>query len=512
LNLIILHYHFRPGGVRRVIELAAPDIVRSLAPNLNSVVLATGEAPDDTWLKTFSIQLLPLQVKCAVEPALRYLNEQPSTLELAANLQRFLSGLLPAHADTIVWAHNLGLGRNLPLADALNQASAASGARLILHHHDWWFDNRWSRWPEMRRTGYQRLPQVADALFGTSANCFHAAINQADARILKTNFGPRAEWLPNPGQPQPTPAPREVAAARKWLKAHLGDDAPVWLMPCRLLRRKNLAEALLLARWLHPEARLVTTGGPSSSEEEPYARTLRQAALQHGWRLHLSVLAGAERGKPSIPSLLECGEVVLLTSLQEGFGLPYLEATGARKPLLARALPNVMPDLEQLGFRFPHTYPEILADCSMFDLPAERLRQEHLYKRWRATLPGQARRVAGRPALLSCDTGSVPFSRLTLAAQLEVLSIPPEQSWAVCATLNPFLPRWQKLAREGKLRPAAWPSKATRRLEPRIYAQSWCELLERQLPPPKAAAAGKAQAEFINARVAGDNLYPLLWT
>ncbi|OYV85625.1 MAG: hypothetical protein B7Z73_13210, partial [Planctomycetia bacterium 21-64-5] len=46
------------------------------------------------------------------------------------------------------------------------------------------------------------------------------------------------------------------AAARycRWLSEQLGDDAPVWLMPCRLLRRKNLAEALLLARWLRPEA------------------------------------------------------------------------------------------------------------------------------------------------------------------------------------------------------------------------------------------------------------------
>ena len=41
---------------------------------------------------------------------------------------------------------------------------------------------------------------------------------------------------------------------------------------------------------------------------------------------------------------------MMLTSAQEGFGLPYLEAAALRKPLIARHLPNVVPDLLELGF------------------------------------------------------------------------------------------------------------------------------------------------------------------
>ena len=48
-NLVVVHYHLRPGGVRRIIELALPHIA-SAAPNpIESVVLATGEMPDKAW-------------------------------------------------------------------------------------------------------------------------------------------------------------------------------------------------------------------------------------------------------------------------------------------------------------------------------------------------------------------------------------------------------------------------------------------------------------------------------
>ena len=103
----------------------------------------------------------------------------------------------------------------------------------------------------------------------------------------------------------------------------------MWLLPCRLLRRKNIAEALLLTRWLRPEAWLVTTGGVSSAEEQAYADGLAAAAQTHGWRLRLGILHGDESQKPSVPELLAASEAVLLTSLQEGFGLPYLEAAAA---------------------------------------------------------------------------------------------------------------------------------------------------------------------------------------
>jgi len=93
------------------------------------------------------------------------------------------------------------------------------------------------------------------------------------------------------------------------------------------------------------EGWLVTSGGATSADEQPYTYDLGAAANRHHWRLRLGLLQGDETHKPSVAELLAVSEVVLLTSIQEGFGLPYLEAAVARRPLIARALPNIAPDL-----------------------------------------------------------------------------------------------------------------------------------------------------------------------
>src|SRR6185436_12774001 len=150
--------------------------------------------------------------------------------------------------------------------------------------------------------------------------------------ILSRQMGDGALWLPNLTEPSVPSATAHIRASRRWLRNKLAqEEAPVWVSPCRFLRRKNIAEALLLTRWLRPEAWLIVTGAASSADEIPCFRALETAARQHQWRLRLGVLAGGKAGKPGVADLLAVSEVVLLTSLQEGFGLPYLEATAAQR-------------------------------------------------------------------------------------------------------------------------------------------------------------------------------------
>jgi glycosyltransferase involved in cell wall biosynthesis len=200
-----------------------------------------------------------------------------------------------------------------------------------------------------------------------------------------------------------------------------------------LLRRKNIAEALLLTRWLRPEAWLVSTGGVSSADEQAYAWKLKTAARRHHWPLQLGVLGGGEWKKPSVAELLAASECVLLTSIQEGFGLPYLEAAAAGRPLIARALPNIAPDLERFGFDFPQYYREVQVPPELFDWDAEVRRQKKVFRAWKHNLPPACRSLAVEPALLrrARTPGPVAFSRLTLTAQLEVLAQPARKSWSV---------------------------------------------------------------------------------
>lgn len=508
MTLVIIHNHFRPSGVRRVIEIAAPELARHLSAK--TIVLASGERPDRTWLKRFALSVAPVLVENRTNDALAYFGEQSESAKMRQCLRSFLHSLLSDRRDAVVWAHNQGLGRNLLLTAELQRTCAALELPLVLHHHDWWFDNRWQRWPELRRAGFRTLARVAETIFNGGPNVRHIAINASDAAILATHLGSRTGWLPNPlvhGSPASAATTRR---SREWLEKVIGEKGPVWLMPCRLLRRKNIAEALLLTRWLRPEAWLVTTGGPSSSEEEPYAAALAEAAGRNQWRLCLGVLRGPEARQPGVDELLAASEVALLTSLQEGFGLPYLEAAAARRPLIARALPNIMPDLEHFGFQFPYTYSEILVPRCLFSWREELRRQERLYFSWRSQLPSVCRRIAGTPWLIKGVAGYVPFSRLTLVAQLEILSVPPEESWSASVPLNPFLPAWREAAEARKLLVPRWPAAAASRLGAPSYASKWSRLLERKSsrPLPRQAAA-HAQFEFIRDRLATGNLYPL---
>ncbi len=518
VRLVIVHYHLRPGGIRRVIELATPHLVRAALRPITRVVLATGQRADQQWHDHFIHQLSGIPVEVLVEPSFNYLSEQRRSPEcIKTRIHLTLRQLFSDsdRSDTLVWAHNLAVGRNLLLTRELAGACAARGIPLVAHHHDWWFDNRWVRWPEMRRFGVRTLADAAQTVFPQQNNVLHAAINHADAAILARHFGQRTLWIPNLSEPAPLPSRARVRAARRWLRGKLAHDgAPVWLLPCRMLRRKNVAEALLLTRWLRPEAWLVVTGAVSSADESPYFNTLERAAAVHHWRLRLGVLADDESRKPNVSELLAASEAVLLTSIQEGFGLPYLEAAAARRPLIARRLPNIAPDLDRFGFCFPQAYDEILIPPLVFDWRAERVRQQRRFNHWRAAMPAFARSLVPQPPILATKLpGAVPFSRLTLTAQLEVLANPLRQTWAACAPLNPFLETWRQRASDGELRVTTWPRSAKRWLSGEAYARRFFTALAAKPESWKSPFSPlRVQSDFIASKLDVRNLYPLLWS
>ena len=447
-NLVVVHYHLRPGGVRRIIELALPHIARATPNSLAAIVLATGEKPENDWREIVTRGLPGTPVHFFYEPAFRYLSEQRSSPEVIRRKVRSALEKLAqtwSPAETLFWAQNLALGRNLILSDELAKLSARSGLALLSHHHDLWFENRWARWSEMRTCGFRSLAAVARASFAAKARVCHVTINKLDYAVLSKHLGSQAKCMPNLSDRHGRPSRARIRAARDWLKSHLGDDRPIWIFPTRFLRRKNLAEAVLLARWLRPEGWFVTTAGVSSKDEQNYAQRLESMALREKWKARFRVL-DSNNSAPPIEDIVMASEVMLLTSAQEGFGLPYLEAAAFEKPLIARHLPNVVPDLLELGFSFPHLYEEIRIAPDLLDLKRERSRQQRLWREWKAAMPSLCRRLAKRPVLLNLPAGEpVPFSRLTLTGQLEVLAIAPEQSWEACLPANPLLRDWRAL-------------------------------------------------------------------
>src|SRR5262249_31124338 len=164
----------------------------------------------------FALHVGGVTVDIFVEPAFGYLSEQSSSRGTVTNRIRVALDRLLAGADgrnTLVWAHNLGIARNLILTRELVRACERRGVTLVAHHHDWWFDNRWLRWPEMRRFGFRTLAVAARTIFPETARVRHVTINRADARVLQHHFGKRvASWLPNLTPRDSAPEPLRVQA------------------------------------------------------------------------------------------------------------------------------------------------------------------------------------------------------------------------------------------------------------------------------------------------------------
>jgi hypothetical protein len=196
----------------------------------------------------------------------------------------------------------------------------------------------------------------------------------------------------------------------------------------------------------------------------------------------------------------------------EGFGLPYVEATAARRPLVARLVPGIAPDLARFGFRFPQAYEDLMIDPSLFDWAGEQRRQRALFRGWKERLPRGCRGWSGTPPLLGSARAprTVPFSRLTLTAQLEVLSQPIETSWRRCAALNPFLRTWRARAARGTLGVAPWPTGAGDWLGGVAYAAGFQSLLDaRSGPRVRPEAAMAAQMGLIREKLRSGKLFPL---
>jgi hypothetical protein len=170
--------------------------------------------------------------------------------------------------------------------------------------------------------------------------------------------------------------------------------------------------------------------------------------------------------------------------------------------------------LAKFGFTFPQSYQEVQVDPSLFDWRGERERQAQLFAEWKRLMPRAASQLAGEPAVLAAGKEScpVPFSRLTLTAQLEVLARPIEESWERCFPLNPFLRTWRERAVAGQLKISPWPRSAARWLGGLAYARRFLALVPPLLArAPRTGAGQAAQAQFLRSKLRGEYLYPILW-
>ncbi len=297
----------------RVVERA----VESLGKNAHCLFF-TGEAARGET---------PLQKKIREVPGLGYSTDQKfQSLELLRRARGAFGG------EPDVWhIHNHCLGKNPVLTQEVSNLAMA-GQKILLQIHDFAEDGR----PD----NYTNLGKLKDRLYPTASHIHYAALNQRDFNFLKAAGIPESNLhlLPNAVSPLSHPESR------------IANPEPLYVYPCRAIRRKNIGELLLWSAAM-PEAKFAVTLAPKNPEVKPIYDAWVAFAEELG--LNVEFDAGA---KCSFEEMVAKADALITTSIAEGFGLAFLEPWLADKPLVGRNLPEITADFEQHGLDLSQLY------------------------------------------------------------------------------------------------------------------------------------------------------------
>lgn len=359
----LVHYTAPPvvGGVESVLACQARLLlqsgyaVRIIAGVVDQTVLGV-EAVAIPFMYGGHPQIAPLQA--ALQEGQRPADFPRWRRRLRTALSEALRGV-----DVAILHNVCTLDKNLALTAALYDLVRQEPRRWIGWHHD----------AVILRPGAPRLPGEPWDLLFRPWPVVHVTISEARRQALAAAWGIPIEHIhviPNGVDLETffrwTPLTRSLVEQLGLMEASV-----ILLAPVRITRRKNLQAALAVLRILRErtgwDARLVVTGppGPHSPANRAYLEELRH--LRTAWGLESAAHFLCEfvpEGLPeeAVADFYTLADAVLLTSQEEGFGLPVLEAGLARLPVFAYSL----PPLEELGgadvFLFPETEgPEDLA-------------------------------------------------------------------------------------------------------------------------------------------------------
>lgn len=380
MHIALLHYAAPPivGGVEAVIARQAKYLLKAG----HQVTILTGRGK--AWDERIPVHVCPLLD-----------SRHPQILEVKRDLDR---GHIPPEMDALVttlqeWlesyllqtdvliAHNVATQhKNLPLTVALHRLiTRGIPRRVILWHHD-------LAWTAERYQGELHPGWPWDLLRQAWPNTIQVVVSEAR----------RLEWSQLSGLPREEihviPAGIEqveflgLSAITQELfeRLSLASAMPILLCPVRITRRKNLEQALAIMAELHsllPAARLIITGPPGAHNPENlnYYQSLLSLRDQLGIKNSAHFLAEYYPDGVSdlvIADLYRLADALLLTSREEGFGIPLLEAGISRLPIFCTDIAPLRAIAQEDAFYFtPETSSLDIAHAIK-----ERLEGDPLYR------------------------------------------------------------------------------------------------------------------------------------
>ncbi|MEM6799158.1 MAG: glycosyltransferase family 4 protein [Planctomycetota bacterium] len=413
MQLAILHYHLNRGGVTQAIlnhlEALAASGPERLPERVALVTSGRREGwPDADWRDD-----LPFSCQLVTVPTLDYdagVGADPAAL--ADAIQHGLAEAGFELTSTLLHTHNHALGKNASLPGAL-ALLAERGCRMLLQVHDFAEDFRPNNYRHLMRSVRARsAEELAGVLYPQASGVHYATLTSRDHQLLAAAgiAEARLHVLPNPiAEWRDLPEKDEV---RPQVFERLGIDplSRLIVYPVRGIRRKNVGEMLLHSALAGPDACYGVTLAPENPAE--LASFDRWQSLADKLDLSCRFDIGGDGGAP-FPHLVAASDAIISTSLAEGFGMVFLEAWLAGKPLVGRNLPEITRDFVESGIRFPDLHNNLRAPLSWLDEKQLRAQLLELH-RWACKdfgvepPPDTEARLDEALAVGSIDFGSLP--------------------------------------------------------------------------------------------------------
>jgi len=342
-NIALLHYTCPPivGGVE--------EVIRQHASLLNRYNHHVKIFAGDGGLFTDKYDIEINSLLSSRNPRILQIKENLAerSHELEACSEEIFNYLVLAleHFDFLI-AHNvLTMPYNLPLTFALHRLANKRDIKVISWNHDspYFYDHP----PvDLRREQWDILKKY-------NPNIYYIAISEERRRQFQNLYGAKKgiEVIPDGIDPNAffnlSPSTINMIRKKRLLEADL-----LMVLPCRLHPRKNIELSIRVIKALQDKglrARLVLTGAydPHEKDNTEYHHKLRKLSEQlHIERDILFVAEYFSEGTKDlsgerilIRDLYLLADLLFLPSLQEGFGIPLLEAGMLKLPIFCSDIP-----------------------------------------------------------------------------------------------------------------------------------------------------------------------------
>lgn len=366
MRIALLHYSSPPivGGVESVLAHHA----RLLANDGHEVAILAGRG--ENYDRRIPARILPrLDSRHAnVMEVKSDLDEGRLTPAFNILLEKIKSELMTElNGCDILIAHNVAsLNKNLALTAALYELNGTPNfPRIILWHHDLaWTTPRYREelhdgypW-DLLRSNWKNVSQVVVSELRRQELAELINISKDSIRVIPNGVDLNSFYK------------FEERTTQLVEQLDLINADPLFLLPVRLTPRKNIEHALhILAelRKQYPNAVLLVTGpeGPHNPTNIIYKENLFK--LRDSLKLHGSVYFLAETSSEFLPDAViadfyRLADALLFPSLEEGFGIPIIEAAFSHIPVFCTDIP-VLRELggNDISYFNPDLTPDYVA-------------------------------------------------------------------------------------------------------------------------------------------------------